>query len=168
MYHMLFPAKYRRKIFSDEVEVSLRKVCQGIGLRHEIRFIEIGLDEDHVHFMVQGIPTMPVSRIVTIIKSLTAREIFKLHKEVKKELWGGALWTSSLSDFSPFDYKTVELCRILARKSLNMFNIRLISDKNRLYSLCFSLRSSKSDRLLVAIMSIQLGSTEAKRWFENM
>ena len=94
MYHMVFPAKYRRKVFTDEVEVTLRKVCQEISLRYEIRFLEIGLDEDHVHFLMQGIPTMTVSRIVTIIKSLTAREIFKIHKEVKKELWGGALWTS--------------------------------------------------------------------------
>lgn len=94
MYHMVFPAKYRRKVFTDEVEVTLRKVCQEISLRYEILFLEIGLDEDHVHFLVQGIPTMTVSRIVTIIKSLTAREIFKIHKEVKKELWGGSLWTS--------------------------------------------------------------------------
>ena len=91
---MVFPVKYRRKVFTDEVEVTLRKVCQEISLRYEIRFLEIGLDEDHVHFLMQGIPTMTVSRIVTIIKSLTAREIFKIHKEVKKELWGGALWTS--------------------------------------------------------------------------
>ena len=30
-----------------------------------------------------------------IIKSLTAREIFKRHPKIKREvLWGGALWTS--------------------------------------------------------------------------
>ena len=52
------------------------------------------MEEDHVHFLVQGVPTMPVTRIVTIIKSITAKEIFKSHPEVKKILWGGALWTS--------------------------------------------------------------------------
>jgi REP element-mobilizing transposase RayT len=35
-----------------------------------------------------------VTRIVTIIKSITAKEIFAKHKEVKKILWGGNLWTS--------------------------------------------------------------------------
>lgn len=39
-------------------------------------------------------PTLTVSRIVTIIKSITAREIFAKHKEIKKVLWGGNLWTS--------------------------------------------------------------------------
>jgi REP element-mobilizing transposase RayT len=32
-------------------------------------------------------------RIVTIMKSITARGIFKKHPEVKKELWGGEFWS---------------------------------------------------------------------------
>ena len=94
LYHLVFPAKYRRKVFTDEVAKTLRDVCIGIGERYEIHFVEIGLEEDHVHFLVQGIPTMTVSRMVTIIKSITGREIFRIHPEVKKILWGGSLWTS--------------------------------------------------------------------------
>jgi len=33
------------------------------------------------------------TKIVTIIKSKTAREIFKHHPEVKEKLWGGEFWT---------------------------------------------------------------------------
>ena len=36
---------------------------------------------------------MGVSRIVQIIKSLTSRELFSKHLEIKKKLWGGNLWT---------------------------------------------------------------------------
>ena len=49
--------------------------------------MEIGSDEDHVHFLVQSVP-VPPSRVVQIIKSITAKEIFKHHPEVKKLLWG--------------------------------------------------------------------------------
>ena len=94
LYHLVFPAKYRRKVFTKEIEKSLIEVCIDIGIRYEINFIEIGNDEDHIHFLVQGIPSMPISKIVQIIKSITAREIFSKHKEVKKLLWGGNLWTS--------------------------------------------------------------------------
>ena len=94
LYHLVFPAKYRRKVFSKEVEKTLVKVCEEISERFEINFVEIGNDKDHVHFLVQGVPKMPVSRIVQIIKSITAREIFARHKEIKKMLWGGNLWTS--------------------------------------------------------------------------
>jgi REP element-mobilizing transposase RayT len=93
LYHLVFPAKCRREVLTAEVEESLKSVCVGISLRYEINFLEIGLS-DHVHFLVQSVPLMPVSTIVTTIKSITAREIFRMHKEVKSELWGGNIWTS--------------------------------------------------------------------------
>jgi putative transposase len=46
MYHMVFPAKYRRKVFSKEGASILREVCIGISECYEIHFIEIGMDED--------------------------------------------------------------------------------------------------------------------------
>ena len=94
LYHLVFPAKYRKKIFDDEVDKTLKEVCLEISDRYEIEFVEIGNDLDHVHFLVQSVPTLSVTRIVTVIKSITAREIFAKHKEVKKVLWGGNLWTS--------------------------------------------------------------------------
>ena len=94
LYHLVFPAKYRREVFSDEVEKSLKSVCVGISVRYEINFLEIGLEADHVHFLVQSVPLMSVSQIVITIKSITAKEIFRMHKEVKSKLWGGSLWTS--------------------------------------------------------------------------
>ena len=35
MYHLVFPAKYRRKVFSKAVEISLRDVYLEIGKRYE-------------------------------------------------------------------------------------------------------------------------------------
>ena len=84
LYHLVFPAKYRKKIFDDNVDKKLKDVCIEISERYEIIFIEIGNDEDHVHFLIQGIPKMPVSRIVQIVKSITARELFSKHPEIKK------------------------------------------------------------------------------------
>ena len=94
LYHLVFPSKYRRKIFTKEIEETLVNICKEIAERYEINFLEIGNDEDHVHFLIQGIPTMPVSRIVQIVKSITARELFSKHPEIKKMLWGGHMWTS--------------------------------------------------------------------------
>jgi len=108
LYHLVFPAKYRRKIFNDEVSATLRQVCLEISGRFEIHFVEIGMDEDHVHFLVQSVPNLAVSRIVTIIKSITAREIFQRHKEVKKFLWGGELWTSGFYANTVSEYSNAE------------------------------------------------------------
>jgi len=61
--------------------------------RYEIHFLEIGTDGDHVHFLVQSVPTYSPTKIVRTIKSITAREIFRRIPSVKKDLWGGEFWT---------------------------------------------------------------------------
>ena len=93
LYHFVCPAKYRRVVFSKEVDETLKGVCLEISKRYEVVFMEIGTDKDHVHFLVQSVPTYSTTKIVTMIKSITAREIFKKHPEVKKKLWGGEFWT---------------------------------------------------------------------------
>jgi len=95
LYHLVFPVKYRRKVFSDKVEKTLKTICLEIEIGYEINFVEIGADEDHVHFLVQSVPSLSITRIVTIIKSITAIGIFQEYPEIKKKkLWGGNLWTS--------------------------------------------------------------------------
>ena len=89
----MFPAKYRRVVFDKDVDEVLKKACLEIERRYQVKFIEIGTDKDHVHFLVQSVPTYAVTKIVTMIKSLSAREIFRRCPMVKKQLWGGELWT---------------------------------------------------------------------------
>ena len=93
IYHLVFPAKYRRAVFDGQVDGVLKEVCLDIEKRYQVKFLEIGTDKDHVHFLVQSVPTYSVTKIVTMIKSLTAREVLKRCPQVKKQLWGGEFWT---------------------------------------------------------------------------
>ena len=94
VYHIVCPAKYRRVVFDIDVEAHLRQICLGIEMRYEyIHFLEIGVDNDHVHFLVQSTPNYSVSQIVKTIKSITARQIFVECPQVKKQLWGGQFWS---------------------------------------------------------------------------
>jgi putative transposase len=93
MYHIVCPAKYRAGVFSKDVEQTLKETCEGISQRYEIYFVEIGADHDHVHFLVQSVPVLSPTKIVTTIKSITARIIFQNHPEVKEKLWKGQFWT---------------------------------------------------------------------------
>lgn len=93
LYHLVFPAKYRRAVLDVGVDRAITEICVEIEKRYEIKFLEIGTDEDHIHFLVQSVPTYSITKLVTMIKSLTAREVFKKCPHAKKQLWGGEFWS---------------------------------------------------------------------------
>lgn len=93
LYYLVFPAKYRRAIVDATVDKVLKDVCLEIERRYQLKFLEIGTDKNHVHFLVQAVPGYSVTKVVPIIKSLTAKEIFRRAPQVKEQLWGGELWT---------------------------------------------------------------------------
>ena len=77
---------------SEHVDEVVKNVCLEIAKRWEICFLEIGMDRDHAHFLVQSVPKYSPTSIVQTVKSVTAREVFALVPEVKKKLWGGEFW----------------------------------------------------------------------------
>jgi REP element-mobilizing transposase RayT len=80
-------------VFSEEVDKALKEVCLEISKRYPIHFLEIGTDKNYVHLLVQRVPKYSPTRVITVVKSITAREIFRRQPEVKKQLWGGEFWT---------------------------------------------------------------------------
>ena len=93
LYHYVCPAKYRKVVFSQTVDDTIKDTCLEISKRYQVHFLEIGTDRNHVHFLVQSVPMYSPTKIITIIKSITAREVFRHHPEVKKQLWGGEFWS---------------------------------------------------------------------------
>ena len=73
--------------------MTLKETCLEISKRYQIHFLEIGTDRNHVHFLVQSVPTYSPTKMITVIKSITAREVFRERPEVKKQLWGGEFWS---------------------------------------------------------------------------
>src|SRR3954469_11672182 len=97
LYRLVFPAKYRRGGIDGLVDQVLREVCLELETRYQLEFLEIGTDRDHVHFLVQSVPTYSVTKLVTIIKSLTAREIFRRCPGVKKSFGAGSSGATAIS-----------------------------------------------------------------------
>jgi REP element-mobilizing transposase RayT len=52
LYHLVFPAKYRKAVLTDKVDTVIKNTCLEIEKRYEIIFIEIGTDKDHIHLLV--------------------------------------------------------------------------------------------------------------------
>jgi REP element-mobilizing transposase RayT len=92
IFHLVCPIKYRRKIFSEGNEITFKSICLELGVRYNYIFLEIGIDKDHVHFLIQTVPHILISDMVKAIKSITAKKMFEQHPEIKIFLWGGEFW----------------------------------------------------------------------------
>ncbi len=93
IYHLVCPTKYRKVIITEHVDQVIKQTCLEIAKRYSIHFLEIGTDDDHVHFLLQSVPMYSPTKIARIVKSIAAREVFRQAPEVKKQLWGGEFWT---------------------------------------------------------------------------
>ncbi len=111
MYHLVFPLKYRKSVITDEIGEGLKQVCLEISERYEVHFIEIGYESNHVHFLVQSVPSYPVSKIIKMIKSITAKQLFRRYPEIKVKLWGGKFWTSGYYANTVGQYSNEEVIR---------------------------------------------------------
>jgi putative transposase len=94
-YHFVWCPKYRKKILVGKlatfVEQEIRRIC-------EARHWTIGagnIQPDHVHLFLSAPPSVAPAEIAHQVKGTTARKIFQSLPQVKKSLWGGALWSRS-------------------------------------------------------------------------
>jgi len=91
-YHLVWAAKYRNWILRNEVrklaEQLFREIADNFGF--DIETMEI--EKEHVHIFISFPPRYSISKVVGILKSISAKEIFRECPIVKKELWGGEFW----------------------------------------------------------------------------
>jgi putative transposase len=67
--------------------------------------------EDHVHLFLSAPPRYAPARIVQILKSISARELFARFPRLRRQLWGGQLWEDGYFVRSVGDAVTAEIIR---------------------------------------------------------
>ncbi len=91
---MVTAVKYRKALLSEKIEACIKKTLKGISERYEIEIDEVGFDQNHIHIFCGSVPSMSPSKIINIIKSITARKVFEQFPKLRKtELWGGKFWS---------------------------------------------------------------------------
>jgi putative transposase len=92
-YHLVWCPKYRKKIFEHEeikerAEQLMRKICTEYGFE----IIKMEISVEHVHILLSFPPKHSIGEVVRIIKSISARELFRAFPSLKHRLWSGQLW----------------------------------------------------------------------------
>ena len=121
VYHLVTPAKYRRVIFYSGIEEYLKEICQDIEKRYEIKFLEIGVDQDHVRFLIQSVPIYSPTKLSQIIKSITGREMFIKFPALKEKLWGTEFWTKGYYANTVGQYATADTIRNYVKNQGNQY-----------------------------------------------
>lgn len=133
-YHLVTPVKYRKAIFGvPDREQTLLAICKEIEERYSIQFEKMGIDTDHVHYLISTAPKFSPSQTARLIKSITARELFKKHPDLRRELWGGELWTDGFYVATVSEGGNVDVIRAYLAKQgkptqqfqLKLFNFNL-------------------------------------------
>jgi putative transposase len=110
-YHLVWVPKYRKHIFDDEIRESVKEIFQKIAEEYEFEIDTMEVMEDHVHVFLEAPPRYSPSQIVQIIKSISAREIFKKYPKLRKQLWAHELWNDGYFVRSVGDKVTADIIR---------------------------------------------------------
>ena len=81
---MVFPTKYRRSLKTEEIGLYLKGVYCRISECHEVQFVEVGYEPDHVHLLIRSVHSMLVSELVRKIKNITEKQLFPISRDQGK------------------------------------------------------------------------------------
>ena len=110
-YHLVWTPKYRKWILRGDIKERVRDIIQEIATNHEFEIDTMEVADDHVHLFLSFPPRYSISKVVGILKSISASVIFQEHPEVKKDLWGGEFWEDGYFVRTVGDKVTSEIIR---------------------------------------------------------
>ena len=94
-YHLVLLPKYRKKGLQSPISDLLSEIILKICSIYEFRLISSKIRPDHVHLFLSAPPKFAPSTIAKIVKSITARQIFRDYPELKQDVfWGGHFWSN--------------------------------------------------------------------------
>ena len=94
-YHLIWCTKYRKKVLKDGIDVECKEMLESLAQEYKFQILAMEVMPDHIHLLVDCRPQFYISDMIKIMKGNLARQMFLLHPELKKELWGGHLWNPS-------------------------------------------------------------------------
>ena len=107
----MWTPKYRKWVLRGDVrrrvEELLREIAQDFGF--EIDTMEVAAD--HVPLFLDFPPRYSIAKVVGILKSISASQVFAEFPEVKRQLWAGELWEDGYFARTVGDKVTAEVIR---------------------------------------------------------
>lgn len=87
--HLIFSCKYRKKLlikYGNEIKILLYNIAE----ENDLNIIEMEVDKDHIHILVQYPPTKSILNVVRLFKQISTYRIWRQnnnHIYLKKQFW---------------------------------------------------------------------------------
>ncbi|MFO0452511.1 MAG: IS200/IS605 family transposase [Pseudomonadota bacterium] len=95
-YHLIVVVKYRRKaLFSAEILARMKEICEYVGKSHFLEIREMNGESDHVHLLLRTKPHTDLCKYINAMKSATSRLLKKEFPQIRRMIYGDALWSPS-------------------------------------------------------------------------
>ena len=91
-YHLVWAPKYRKWVLRGDLRKFVKQCFQEIAVVNDFEIEAMEIAGDHVHIFLDFAPRYSIPQVVQRLKGQSARRIFQMFPEVKKELWGGEFW----------------------------------------------------------------------------
>ena len=110
-YHLVWVPKFRAHILGKEVGQYVKAVFEQIAEEYDFHIDTMEVMADHVHVFIEAPPAYAPAEVVQILKSISAREVFKKFPKVRKMMWSGRIWGDGYFVRSVGDKVTAEVIR---------------------------------------------------------
>lgn len=92
-YHLVWITKYRRPCLLKSLQKRLENILRWICKTYYIKILSVWMEEDHVHMYISIPLSMPIPKIVQLLKLWSSRYIRKeFSKELREWYWKPVLW----------------------------------------------------------------------------
>ncbi|MGD0612952.1 MAG: IS200/IS605 family transposase [Anaerolineales bacterium] len=110
-YHFVWIPKYRKHLLVGEVVEATKEILCEIAEAYGMEVDTLEVVEDHVHVFLLAPPRYAPARVMQIMKSICARELFARFPWLRRKLWGGELWGDGYFVRSVGDQVTADVIR---------------------------------------------------------
>jgi putative transposase len=110
-YHFVWIPKYRKMILREPIAKRVEEIFREVAEIYEFEIETMAVVEDHVHIFLSAPPKYAPGEIVRVLKSRSAKAVFKGFPEVKRKFWAGEFWSDGYFVRTVGDQVTTEIVR---------------------------------------------------------
>ena len=92
MVHITWIPKYRKRVLKGAIAKRIEELLHECAEVNNWRIDELNVQPDHIHMLVQLVPSISISKMVQLFKGKSSRIIRQEFPSLEEFYWGDSFW----------------------------------------------------------------------------